>query len=156
MEQVPNLITKEATFQFLKAHYIMALATVADGAPAVAPMVYLIAEDKYIFFVTFRQSFKAQNLLKNPHCSFTVWEFSKMSVQASGLAEEITDPTKIQWAMDTFADTATNDPNFWAPIFRIHKGDYIVFRITPTWMRALDLSHNTVRQEETPFSQIPI
>jgi hypothetical protein len=58
--------------------------------------------------------------------------------------------------MDTFADTATNDPNFWAPIFRIHKGDYIVFRITPTWMRALDLSHNTVRQEETPFSQIPI
>lgn len=156
MEQSLNTISKEATYAFLKAHYIMALATLADEFPAVAPMIYLVAEDLSIHFVTFRQSFKAQNLLKNPHCSFTVWEFSQMSVQASGLAEEVKDPATIQWAMDAFADKATNDPNFWAPIFRIHKGDYIVFRITPTWMRALDLSHNTVRQEETPFSQIPI
>jgi nitroimidazol reductase NimA-like FMN-containing flavoprotein (pyridoxamine 5'-phosphate oxidase superfamily) len=141
---------------FLKDHFVMALATANEESPAVAPVVYVIDEDLNVYFVTYRMSYKAQNLIKNPKCSFTVWEFLKMSVQGSGEAFIVEDEKQQGWVMDAFADAATKDPNFWAPIFRIHKGDYIVFRITPTWMRALDLSHNTVRQEETPFSQIPI
>lgn len=156
MNTQPNPITKEQVKNFLSSHFVMALATKGEPAPAVAPMVYLPDENLDLYFVTFRQSYKAQNLFKHPYCAFTVWEFGQMSVQGSGQATEVTDPEKITWAMDTFADRATEDPNFWAPIFRIHKGDYVVFRISPSWLRALDLTHNTVRQEESPFTEIKL
>ena len=76
------------------------------------------------------------------------------AVQADGIAEEIKDEAKKVWVVDAFADAATKDPNFWAPIFRIKRGDYCVFKIKPTWMRVLDLTRNTVRQEESPYTEI--
>ena len=134
----------------------MNLATVDEDKPAVAPVVFVTDEELNFYFVTYRMSFKAQNLIKNPKCSFTIWEFLKMSVQASGITSVVEDEEKQAWVMDAFADAATKDPNFWAPIFRIKRGDYCIFKIKPTWMRVLDLTHNTVRQEESPFTEIKL
>jgi len=61
-----------------------------------------------------------------------------------------------EWVIDAFADAATKDSNFWAPIFRIKRGDYCLFKIKPTWMRVLDLAHSTVRQESSPSTEIKI
>jgi len=77
-----------------------------------------------------------------------------MSVQASGVASVVEDEAKKEWVIEAFADAATKDPNFWAPIFRIKRGDYMVFQIKPTWMRVLDLTHSTVRQIKSPFTEI--
>lgn len=156
MEEISHEKVKDGMVSFLKEKFIMELATCADNKPAVAPMVYVMDKDLNFYFVTYQHTLKAQNLLKNPQCSFVVWEFLKMSVQVSGSAEVVEDEAQKSWVVDAFGDAATKDPNFWAPIFRIKRGDYVVFKIKPTWMRVLDLTHNTVRQEESPFTEIKI
>jgi nitroimidazol reductase NimA-like FMN-containing flavoprotein (pyridoxamine 5'-phosphate oxidase superfamily) len=149
-------LEKSEIIQFLKRNFVMDMATVDGDKPAVAPVVYVMDEELNMYIVTYQTSYKAHNLLKNPHYSFTVWQFLQMSVQGSGVASVIEDKKKIEWVMDAFADAATRDPNFWAPIFRIKRGDYCVFQIKLTWLRALDLSRNTVRQEESPFTEISL
>ncbi len=156
MEEIDYQKTKDSMVAFLKDHFVMALATANEESPAVAPVVYIIDEDLNVYFVTYRMSYKAQNLIKNPKCSFSVWEFLKMSVQGSGDASIVEDEKQQGWVMDAFADAATKDPNFWAPIFRIKRGDYCVFKIKPTWLRVLDLTHNTVRQQTSPFTEIKL
>lgn len=147
---------KSDTVSFLKQKWVMELATCSDNKPAVTPVIYVIDEGFHFYFITYRNTLKAQNLLANPECSFVVWEFLQMSVQANGLASLVEDEAKKSWVVDAFADAATKDPNFWAPIFRIKGGDYVVFKIQPTWMKVLDLTHGTVRQEESPFTEIKL
>jgi len=154
MDKVAYEEVKKGMVDFLKEKFVMDLATCLDNKPTVAPVVYVVDGDLNFYFVTYQNTLKAENLLENPQCSFVVWEFLKMSVQGSGVAEVVVDEAKKAWVVDAFADAATRDPNFWAPIFRIKRGDYILFKIKPTWMRVLDLSHSTVRQEETPFTEI--
>ncbi len=146
--------TKRDVIAFLKDHFVMEIATSYDNKPTVSPVIYVMDADGCFYFVTYRLSCKAQNLIKNNQASLTVWEFLKMCVQVDGTTTVVEDPEKIAWVMDAFADAATKDPNFWAPIFRIQRGDYCVFKITPTWMRVLDLTHSTVRQAESPFTEI--
>lgn len=147
---------KNDMMTFLKEKFVMELATCVDNKPAVAPMIYVTDDDLNFYFVTYTHTLKAENLVTNPHCSFVIWEFLRMSVQASGTASIVEDEAKKAWVVEAFADAATKDPNFWAPIFRIKRGDYVVFTIKPTWMRVLDLTHNTVRQEESPFTEIKV
>lgn len=147
---------KTDTLSFLKNNFVMEIATAKDNKPAASVVVYVIDDELNFYFVTYRNSFKAQNLLLNPQISLTVWQFLKMSVQVDGEASVVEDEAQKEWVIDAFADAATKDPNFWAPIFRIKRGDYCVFKIKPIWIRTLDLSHSTVRQEQTPFTEIKI
>lgn len=132
----------------------MNFATCHEEKPAVSPLIYVMDDDLNFYVVTYRDTVKAQNLTHNPQCSFTIWQFLQMSVQAAGAVSIVEDEAKKDWVMDAFADVATRDPHFWAPIFRMKRGDYAIFKITPTWMRVLDLSSNTVRQEKSPFTDI--
>lgn len=147
---------RAGAISFLKENFVMELATTYDDKPTCSPVIYVLDDDLNFYFVTYRMSYKAQNLIKNPQCSLTVWQFLQMSLQVDGRASVVEDEAKKEWVIDAFADAATRDPNFWAPIFRIKRGDYCVFKITPTWMRVLDLTHNTVRQEESPFTEIKL
>lgn len=151
-----DLKTKAEVQAFLKENFVMSLATAVDNKPAVAPLIYVIDDELNFYFVTYRHTLKAQNLVMNPQCAVTVWEFLKMSIQATGEASIVEDEAKKEWVINAFADAATKDPSFWAPIFRIKRGDYCVFKIKPTWLRVLDLSHNTVRQEESPYTEIKL
>ncbi len=151
-----NVQIKQKVEAFLREHFVMELATSYKDKPSVSPVVYIVDDDLQFYFVTYADSVKAQKLQKNPYCSFTIWESQQMSIQADGTAQVITDVQKIEWVMDAFADAATKDPHFWAPIFRIKKRSYQVFKITPTWMRSLDLSQSTVRQQKTPFTEIQV
>jgi len=148
--------TKADMISFLRENFVMELATTRDDKPTVSPVIYVLDKDLCFYFVTYRMSYKAQNLINNPHASLTVWQFLKMSVQADGVAELVEDESTQAWVMDEFADAATKDPNFWAPIFRIKRGDYTVFKVKPTWMRVLNLSHNTTRAKESPFTEIDL
>lgn len=147
---------KNDMISFLKDNFVMEIATVRDNKPAVTPVIYVIDDDLNFYFVTYRTSVKAQNLINNPVCSFTIWQFSQICIQADGIASIVEDEKRKEWVIDAFADAATKDSNFWAPIFRIKRGDYCLFQIKPTWMRVLDLSHNTIRQENSPYTEIKL
>ena len=154
MEDKKTTITKSTVKTFLQMNFVAELATTDGDKPTCSPVIYVTDEDLNFYFVTNTESYKAQNILKNPNVSMTVWEFTKMSIQMDGVATEVTDEEVKEWVVNAFGDAATKDPNFWAPIFRIKRSDYVVFKITPNWLRALDLSHDTVRSKLTPYTEI--
>lgn len=149
-----QVISREDTVTFLKNNFVAVLATTNGEKPTSSPVVYVIDDDLNFYFVTNIDSYKAKNILKNPNVSMSVWEFTKMSVQMDGVATEVTDEQKKEWVIEEFGDAATKDPNFWAPIFRIKRGDYVVFKVGPTWLRVLDLTHDSVRSKSSPYTEI--
>ena len=154
MEEQGLSISKEEVISFLKANFVGDMSTTNGDKPTCSPIVYVVDDELSFYFVTNRDSYKAKNIISNPNVCLSVWRFSEMSVQLDGTAEEVTEEAKKEWVVEAFGEAATQDPNFWAPIFRIKRGDYAVFKIKPTWLRVLDLTHNTVRAKLTPYTQI--
>ena len=149
------IYTKNDVREFLQEHFVMQLATATSASrPAGSVMVYAIDDDFHFYCMTHVDSQKARNMLENPQVSLTVWEHQKMLVQVDGVARQITQDQKKDEIMELLADSATRDPSFWPPIFRISGGAYVVFSIAPTWMRVLDLTEQTMRQNGEPFTTI--
>ncbi len=156
MNKDEQKISKDEVKAFLKLKFVAELATANGDKPTCSPVIYVIDDDLNFYFVTNIDTYKAKNILENPKVSMCVWEFNKMSVQMDGIAEQVENEQKKEWVIEQFGDAATRDPNFWAPIFRIKRSDYVVYKIEPYWMRALDLTHNTVRSEESPYTEIEV
>jgi nitroimidazol reductase NimA-like FMN-containing flavoprotein (pyridoxamine 5'-phosphate oxidase superfamily) len=147
-------ITKEDVKQFLNDHYLMQLATVSGDQPGVSVLLYTIDDNLNFYFGTHSDSYKVKSLNQNPKVSLVVWEFGKIQVQVNGVSEIIESKEEQNNILDKLADAATKDINFWPPLFRIKGGEYTIIKIRPEWMRVLDLSTNSVRQEESPFVEI--
>jgi nitroimidazol reductase NimA-like FMN-containing flavoprotein (pyridoxamine 5'-phosphate oxidase superfamily) len=147
--------TTQDVLEFLQEHFIMELATAsAASRPAASVMLYATDTNLHFYCATHNDSYKAKNMLDNPQVALTVWEHQKMMVQVDGVAEQVREQGKQAEVLDMLADAATHDTSFWPPVFRIKGGDYIVFHIIPTWIRVLDLTQDTMRQEDEPFTTI--
>lgn len=149
-------ITKEEVRDFLNSQYLMQIATVNGDQPGVSVMLYTIDDDLNFYFGTHKGSFKIKNLAENPKVSLVVWKFGEIQIQANGEAEPVEDPDEQEKILNQLADSATKDEEFWPPLFRIKGDDYIIMKIKPNWMRVLDLTNNTVRQEDDPFTDIKL
>jgi nitroimidazol reductase NimA-like FMN-containing flavoprotein (pyridoxamine 5'-phosphate oxidase superfamily) len=149
-------ITKDDVKKFLNEHYLMQLATTYEDQPGVSVLLYTIDDDLNFYFGTHADSYKIKNLNSNAKVSLVVWEFGKIQVQANGIAEIMESKEEQDKVLDKLADAATKDVNFWPPLFRIKGGEYTVIKIKPNWMRVLDLSNNTVKPEESPFTEITL
>lgn len=147
---------KAEILKFLQNQYLMHIATCGHVQPAASIMLYAIDEHFHIFFTTHRNAYKAQNLLRNPKIGIAIWKPQERLVQIDGETDEVTDPEKQTQIMDKLADSAAQDINFWPPVFRITGDSYIIFEVTPTWIRSLDLSRNTITQETSPFTELQI
>jgi nitroimidazol reductase NimA-like FMN-containing flavoprotein (pyridoxamine 5'-phosphate oxidase superfamily) len=138
----------------LKNHFTMSIATSSNSKPSSSIMLYAIDDDFTMYMATHIDSYKSKNLLENPNIGISIWEIQKMLVQIDAEVEKIEDSNVVAETLDKLADAASKDISFWPPVFRIEGGDYIVFKIKPYWIRALDLTQNTIRQEDSPFTII--
>ena len=132
----------------------MQLATSYKDKPAVAVMLYAVDNNFNIYFATHKDSQKSQNLLKNPNASLSIWEHHSALIQASGVVSVVKDAKEQSKIMDRLADAATEDESFWPPVFRIKGDEYIIFKISLSWARILDLEQDTIRQKDTPFTEL--
>ena len=147
--------TKESAIAFLRKNFIMELATVSgEGQPLCSVLLYAVDDDLNMYFATHDDSQKAKNLMQNPLANFVVWEHDRVMVQADVVAEVVEDEKKKGDILDRLADAATDSHDFWPPVFRIKGGAYVIFKLTPSWMRVLDLSVKTMRQSDPPFTDI--
>jgi hypothetical protein len=46
--------------------------------------------------------------------------------------------------------------DFWPPILRIEAGEYLLYRIKPSWVRVLDMESRNVNEEEMPLFEIEL
>jgi len=70
------------------------------------------------------------------------------TVQWDGKAKKVHDAKKLNLIVEKLADKAVALEKFWPPIFTFFGEDYVVYEVTPTWMRVLDLSLQHIRDAE--------
>ena len=156
MEKTDREVRKEV-MTFLEGQNVLQSATAdKEGKPAASVMLYIVDEDFNFYVLTKRHTYKAQHLLENPRISFSVLDLKDMFLQVDGIVEELSDEESRNWVADQFADKATDIEDFWAPILWTKDKDYIAFKITPTWMRMMNLKVKTVHQEGSPFTEITV
>lgn len=145
---------KKKALDFLKQQFIMQIATSYKNKPAAAVVIYAIDNKFNIYFATHKDSRKSQNLLKNSNISLSIWKERESLVQADGVVSIVRETKEQSKIMDMLADTATNDKNFWPPLFRIKGDEYIFFKTKLSWARVLDLEPMTISQKESPFVEL--
>ncbi|MFA6407195.1 MAG: pyridoxamine 5'-phosphate oxidase family protein [Candidatus Paceibacterota bacterium] len=148
--------TKEQVLEFLKNNQIMSIATINGKKPLSSVVAYAINDDFTFYFISHQTSYKTKALITNPLVGFSIWEKSKMLIQADGIAHVLPDDGADE-IMDKIAHAMAEVKDFWPPLFRARGGkegrDYAVFEIRPTWMRALDLSSLHIKEGELPFTE---
>lgn len=154
MSVMARKYTRDAIHKFLSEHFVMEIATANDNKPSVSVVMYDVDDEFAFYFATHSDSYKAQNLKANPLISLAVWEHGKMLVQADGAVAEVTNQKQSEEIMDRLAEKASIDDDFWPPIFRVPGGAYVIFKIKPSWLRALDLESKNIHEKEPPFTEL--
>jgi general stress protein 26 len=120
---------------FLKQHPMGVLSTVSkDGAPWGAAIYYVADEDFNFYFVTRIETFKYQNLDKNPFVALTIADSdSQTTVQVAGKISKVPVEDYMDIVFDKLAKVKPKDDHNWVPpLTKVHKGNFMPLRITPT------------------------
>lgn len=150
-------ISKAQIVDFLRSVAIMSLAACRDNTPLATVLLFAVDDNLIFYFVTRSHSRKAETIRNNPKVSFSVWEHQKMLVQVEGEAQQILNETEANQALEKVVQATNNIQDFWPPVLNIDAQDeYAIFKITPHWVRALNLSNKNIQTKESPFTQIAL
>lgn len=148
---------KKQTYEFLKRHHLGVLSTVAsDSWPWGSAIYYVVDEKLNIFFVTRKETYKYQNLQKSPYAALTVTDEEKqITVQLAGEISKV----PVEDYMDIIFNKLgsihpNNDINWSPPIEKVHKGDYIPLRITPSKLQYADFKKPTTDPDHEYIEKI--
>jgi nitroimidazol reductase NimA-like FMN-containing flavoprotein (pyridoxamine 5'-phosphate oxidase superfamily) len=150
-------ITKASAVSFLREVNILTAALVGERGPISTPLIFAVEDDlSKLYVATHRDTFKAQALLKDPRISCSIWQFDKMLIQLDGTAKEIVDPVSMADKVDKLVESLSHLEGFWPPVIQVGGEGYIVFEITPTWIRALNLSSKNILSGDNPFTEVEL
>lgn len=120
-------------------------------------LLFAIDEDFTIYFATHEDTFKAKAILEDNRVGISIWEKDVMLVQAKGVATPIEDIYHKDMALEKIVHAVDNIDSFWPPVLRIRNdSEYVVFKIKPDWVRALDLTSKTITAQVDPFVEIEV
>ncbi len=142
--------TKDDILTFLRQVPIMSIAVNLADKPISSVVAFAVDQDFSFYFVTKRNTYKAQALQQNPQISISVWEHNKILVQACGIAREIEDQRELDSVRATVVKSISHIKNFWWPILDI-QGEHVSYKIQTEWLRVLDLSNTTSEAQERYF-----
>jgi general stress protein 26 len=115
---------KEKILDVVKGPHPAAVATIADGLPAVRYMVLNGFPDMTFVGGTMKNTHKVAELKKNPHAAISIWS-----------GKEFTDPyVEIKAKGEVHEDLATKK-RYWNPMFEQHfksvdNPDYVILKFT--------------------------
>ena len=151
------MITKQAAVSFLQEVNILTAAIVGSRGPISTPLLFAVEDDlSRLYIATHKDSYKSQALLQDPRFSASIWAFNQMCIQLDGTAKEVKDPAEITRIFDLLTASVGRLKEFWPPLLRVEGDSYIIFAITPTWARSLDLSSSTIMSGDNPFTEIEL
>jgi nitroimidazol reductase NimA-like FMN-containing flavoprotein (pyridoxamine 5'-phosphate oxidase superfamily) len=144
--------SKEEILHFLRENPIMSAAVNSPEMPISTVLLFAIDDDYTVYFAAKKGSYKVNALEKNPKISMSDWVLNQMLVQMSGEVTQIGDDLARE-ALDKLAEAVTKVEDFWPPILRIEGDEYQVFKVKVTWVRALDLTTNAIKESGSAFSE---
>lgn len=141
--------------EFLRSQEIAVVATVgANGEPMAATVYFLVDDQFHFFFLTKTFARKHENLAKNKTIALVIGtENHPVTAQVQGTAEKLSDPLFGEWLQKFIQSFSKNE--FVAPLFQLapEKNDIVIYQVTPTWIRWLDLRREKDKVDNT-FVQI--
>jgi general stress protein 26 len=132
----------ESINDFIKKHATAVIATIdEDGQPSTSTIFYVINKKDEIHFVTKSQTTKSNNLNKDSRSAITVVDESKpMAVNMQGLATQVTDVAERDEVMQRILKISHDKLKDFAPIIKLHRGSFMVFKFTPKEASMTDFS----------------
>ena len=149
--------SKSDVITSMRRESIMSIALNSPRGPISSMVLFAIDEDFTIYFATHEDTFKSKAILEDNRISFSVWEKNVMLVQAKGVATPIEDIYHKDISLEKIVHAVDNIDSFWPPVLRIRNdSEYVVYKIKPDWVRALDLTSKTITALVDPFVEIEV
>lgn len=128
--------------EYIRNKMIAVISTVSStGQPESATIYFDFDEDFHFYFMTKNFSRKYINLQHNPQVSLVIGtENEPATVQVQGKAEEIKNPEEMSIRLGKLKNRFFEN-TYVAPLFQLSsdKNTVVVYKITPSWIRWLDL-----------------
>ncbi|EKD65345.1 MAG: hypothetical protein ACD_50C00115G0003 [uncultured bacterium] len=135
------------------------LATVgSDNTPYTATVFFTTDEDLNFYLMTKSSTQKFLNLEHNKNVALaTIDAHTIKTVQVKGTVEKITDTDITTRIVEALAEkSVVGGISYWPPpLSKIQKGEIVVLKITPTWLRYADYSNPSEKEEEVFHQIIP-
>lgn len=142
----------DKVLEFLRLHPVAHLATLAEGKkPYISAVYYYVNSGLEIFIATLEETEKYKNIRNNSNVALAVTdETSLQTVQISGLAYEVYDPSAKMAILEQLAVLQARNKSGWPPpIVKLDKGRLRLVKIEPSWIRFSDFKAEKVVQYET-------
>ncbi|MEK7594328.1 MAG: pyridoxamine 5'-phosphate oxidase family protein [Patescibacteria group bacterium] len=126
---------------FLKHHPMAVLSTTSDdNKPWGAAIYYVVDDDFNFFFATRAHTLKYENISQNPAAAITIAdEASQTTVQAAGELSRVPAEDYMDIVFDKLASIKPKGDHHWVPpTTKIHEGDYMVLKLTPSSLQYAD------------------
>jgi general stress protein 26 len=146
---------KEKVLAALRRNRIASMATVtADGQPQAVTILYVVDDDLNLYFVTREKSRKVANLDANGMVAMSIGLEPPMNVQLEGRAVRVDDELVRADKMAELAHAGADLEDLWPPILRVGKEGYVLYKVMPEKVRALDLSDHNISSEDPPYIEL--
>lgn len=136
--------------EFLRSKSVAVLSTVASSGQPMSAAVYFTVDTHFNFyFMTKNFSRKYENLESNPNVALVVGsENEPVTAQVQGKAEKIVDQQEELSVLEELKKVFFKN-TYVAPLYQLseEKNKMVIYKITPTWVRWLDLRGEKVNGE---------
>ncbi len=125
----------------MKDHHMAILSTISEeGEPWGSAIIFAIDEDLNFFFMTRADTLKYKNIEANPKVALTVADEEKqITVQARGKISRVEARDYMDVVFKKLADVKPRGDSQWVPpVMKVHKGDYMILRFTPSKLQYAD------------------
>lgn len=143
----------QATVQdFLKQHPMAVLSTVAEDGSPWGSAIYCVADEDYnFFFVTRADTRKYRSLEQNPQAALTIADTdSQFTVQVTGVVSKVPARDTVDVVFKKLAAIKPKGDVEWIPpVIKIHKGDWMILKLTPTLLQFADYK----AQKTSPYEE---
>lgn len=136
--------THHKVHDFLRQHPMGVLSTVDDDSKPWGSAVYYVADaDFNFYFVTRVETAKFENVTARPFVALTIADpDSQTTVQVAGEISKVPVHEYMATLFDKLANIRPNGDYNWAPpVNKIHAGNFMPLKLTPTKLQYADFGH---------------
>jgi len=126
----------------------------SKAKPYGAVVLFDMDEDWNLYFFGDEFAHKHALVLQNPQFSATAYAIGDVYVQMTGRVETIENVRQYEQELVRLSHKAATVEHFWPPLLDLRRGDYVLYKLIPEWIRAMPLSDRPKGQFEPRFLEI--
>ena len=136
---------KLKAFEFLCDNRLGVISTISyKNQTPQGSLIYYVVDEKFIYFITPRQSRKLANINQSNSIALTVFtENPPMELQLEGTVEAVEEPDKKSYISKLYLENANQnqDTKNWPPVLKLPNDEgYIFAMVTINWFKFSDFS----------------